>query len=228
MSTFSNVTIVTPWRQHAGAVLAYEEQVAALEYPQDRLRFVFVENDSTDGTYELLRSWAQLDERISLSKQDTGGPLYPSIVNADRFRIMGTVFNWALDLVDYDWTDYVLFLPCDIVFPTDLLRRLLDHHAPIVAPFVFQHGRFYDIWAFSRNGRDFLPFAEASTEDLYGDELVEMETLGGVTLIDADVLRAGVRYSTINVDRGLCEAARAKGFTVWADPTLRVYHGVIR
>ena len=228
MSTFSKVTVVTPWRQHAGAVLAYEEQMAALEYPQDRLRFVFVENDSTDGTYEMLRSWAELDDRITLAKQDTGGPLYPSIVNADRFRIMGTVFNWALDLVDYEWSDYVLFMPCDIVFPPDLLRRLLDHHAPIVAPFVFQNGRFYDIWAFSRNGRDFLPFAEASTEDLYGDELVEMETLGGVTLIDADVLRAGVRYSTINVDRGLCEAARAKGFTVWADPTLHVYHGVIR
>ena len=228
MSTFSNVTVVTPWRQHAGAVLAYEAQFNQLDYPEDLLRFVFVENDSTDGTYELLRSWAEIDDRITLQKQDTGGPLYPSIVNAHRFEIMGTVFNWALDLVDYDWTDYVLFMPCDIVFPTDLLRRLLDHHAPIVAPFVFQHGRFYDIWAFSRNGRDFLPFAEASTEDLYGDELVEMETLGGVTLIDADVLRAGVRYSTINVDRGLCEAARAKGFTVWADPTLRVYHGVIR
>ena len=68
----------------------------------------------------------------------------------------------------------------------------------------------------------------ASTEALFGSDLVELETLGGVTLIDADVLRAGVRYSTINVDRGLCEAARAKGFTVWADPTLHVYHGVIR
>lgn len=224
----NRVTVVTPWRQHAGAVLDYERQMAALDYPQDRLRFVFVENDSTDETYPLLSSWAALDTRVLLRKQDRGYPLYPSIVNPHRFEILATVFNWALDLVDYDWTDYVLFMPCDIAFQPDLLRRLLDHRAPIVAPFVFQHGRFYDIWAFSRNGRDFLPFAEASTEDLYGDELVELETLGGVTLIDADVLRAGVRYSTINVDRGLCEAARAAGFSVWADPTLHVYHGVIR
>ena len=225
MSITSKVTVVTPWRQHAGAVLAYEEQMAALEYPQDRLRFVFVENDSTDGTYELLRSWAEIDDRITLEKRDTGGPLYPSIVNAHRFEIMGTVFNWALDLVDYEWTDYVLFMPCDIVFPPDLLRRLLDHHAPIVSPFVYQRGVFYDIWAFSRNGHDFLPFAEASTAELFGSDLVEMETIGGVTLIDCDVLRAGVRYSTVNVDRGLCEAARAKGFSVWSDPTLHVYHG---
>lgn len=228
MSTYSdyNVTVVTPWRQHAADVMRYEQLMAALDYDQERLRFVFVENDSTDGTYELLVSWADIDDRISLHKRDTGGPLYPSIVNAHRFEIMGTVFNWALDEVDYEWTDYVLFMPCDIVFPPDLLRRLLAHRAPVVAPFVFQSGVFYDIWAFSRNGHNFLPFAEGSTGQLFGDRIIEMETLGGVTLIDADVLRAGVRYSPINVDRGLCEAARAKGFTVWADPTLHVYHGV--
>lgn len=222
-----NVTVVTPWRQHAEQVLAYEQRMAALDYPQEQLRFVFVENDSTDGTYEKLVSWAALDDRITLLKQDTGGPLYPSIINAHRFEIMGTVFNWALDAVDYVWSDYVLFMPCDIRFGPDLLARLLAHQAPIVSPFVFQNGFFYDIWAFSRNGHDFLPFAEASTAELFGSDLVEMETIGGVTLIDCDVLRAGVRYSTVNVDRGLCEAARAKGFSVWADPTLHVYHGPV-
>lgn len=220
-----NVTVATPWRQHAGEVMQYETQMAALEYDQDRLRFAFLENDSTDGTYDLLRGWADLDKRVMLRKEDTGQPLYPSIVNAHRFEIMGTVFNKTLEMVDYEWTDYVLFMPCDIRFPPDLLRRLLAHKANIVAPFVYQRGVFYDIWAFSRRGMNFPPFAEASTAELFGTELVEMETLGGVTLIDADVLRAGVRYSTINVDRGLCEAARAAGFTVWADPTLHVYHG---
>lgn len=220
-----NVTIVTPWRQHVEQVLAYEARVAALDFPQDRLRFAFVENDSTDGTYDRLASWAGLDERVRLHKRDTGGPLYPSIVNAHRFEIMGTVFNWALELVDFVWSDYVLFLPCDIRFGPDLLARLLAHRANICSPFVYQWGVFYDIWAFSRNGHDFMPFAEGMTTQLFGDELIEMETIGGVTLIDCDVLRAGVRYSTINVDRGLCEAARAKGFSVWADPTLHVYHG---
>ena len=226
MSAHYNVTIVTPWRQHADDVLRYEQRIASMDYPPEQLRMAFLENDSTDGTYGLLKSWAGLDHRITLEKRDTHGTLYGSIVNADRFRIMGTVFNWALDLVDYEWTDYVLFMPCDIVFSPDLLWRLLEHRANIVAPFVFQNGVFYDIWAFSRRGANFPPFAEASTAELFGENLVQMDTLGGVTLIDADVLRAGVRYSTVNVDRGLCEAARALGYTVWADPTLHVYHGV--
>lgn len=224
----NRVTVVTPWRQHAGAVLDYERQMAALDYPQDRLRFVFVENDSTDETYPMLSSWAALDARVLLRKQDRGYPLYPSVVNPHRFEILATVFNWALDLVDYDWTDYVLFMPCDIAFQPDLLRRLLDHRAPLVSPFVFQNGLFYDTWAFRRDGRNFPPFAETDTEAIFGRDLVRMETMGCVMLIDADVLRAGVRYSTVNVDRGLCEAARAAGYALWADPTLRVYHGVIR
>ena len=224
----NRVTVVTPWRQHAGAVLDYERQMAALDYPQDHLRFVCVENDSTDETYPLLSSWAALDARVLLRKQDRGYPLYPSIVNPHRFEILATVFNWALDLVDYDWTDYVLFMPCDIAFQPDLLRRLLDHRAPLVSPFVFQNGLFYDTWAFRRDGRNFPPFAETDTEAIFGRDLVRMETMGCVMLIDADVLRAGVRYSTVNVDRGLCEAARAAGYALWADPTLRVYHGVIR
>lgn len=228
MNRMNRVTVVTPWRQHAGAVLDYERQMAALDYPQDRLRFVFVENDSTDETYPMLSSWAALDARVLLRKQDRGYPLYPSVVNPHRFEILATVFNWALDLVDYDWTDYVLFMPCDIAFQPDLLRRLLDHRAPLVSPFVFQNGLFYDTWAFRRDGRNFPPFAETDTEAIFGRDLVRMETMGCVMLIDADVLRAGVRYSTVNVDRGLCEAARAAGYALWADPTLRVYHGVIR
>lgn len=228
MNRMNRVTVVTPWRQHAGAVLDYERQMAALDYPQDRLRFVFVENDSTDETYPMLSSWAALDARVLLRKQDRGYPLYPSVVNPHRFEILATVFNWALDLVDYDWTDYVLFMPCDIAFQPDLLRRLLDHRAPLVSPFVFQNGIFYDTWAFRRDGRNFPPFAETDTEAIFGRDLVRMETMGCVMLIDADVLRAGVRYSTVNVDRGLCEAARAAGYALWADPTLRVYHGVIR
>ena len=75
MSAPYNVTIVTPWRQHADDVLRYEQRIATLDYPQDRLRLAFLENDSADGTWGLLQSWAKLDRRITLEKRDTGGPL---------------------------------------------------------------------------------------------------------------------------------------------------------
>ena len=90
---------------------------------------------------------------------------------------------------------------------------------------MFQNGRFYDTWAFSRNGHGVGPFLESETEAIYGAELIAMDTMGGVMLMDADVLRAGVRYTEGDVDRGLVLAARAKGYSAWADPTVHVYHG---
>ena len=221
----TNITVVSPWRDGMRQMSSYFDRIAALDWPVDDLRLIHVEGDSTDGTHAALEWWVQHDPRNSLVKRDTGKPHYPSIVNAERFWVLATVFNAGLDAVDYGWTDYVLFLPCDIRYKSDLLRRLAAHHAPIVSPFVFQNGRFYDIWAFSRDGGNFPPFLRSDTGWLFGAGLIEMETVGGVMLIDADILRAGVRYSTTDVDRGLCTAAKALGYSVFADPTLHVEHG---
>lgn len=220
-----NVTVVTPWRDGMRQMSRYMDRVHALDWPRDNLRVVHVEGDSTDGTYHALKWWADSDSRQSVVTCNTGKPRYPSIVNAERFQILATVFNAGIDAVDYEWTDYALFVPCDIRYDADLIKRLVAHGVDLVSPFVFQHGVFYDIWAFSREGRNFGPHAERIIPELFGNDLLSMDTIGGVMLMDADVLRAGVRYSMGNVDRGLCEAARAKGFTVWADPTLHVYHG---
>lgn len=224
----SNVTIVTPWRQRASEITAYQDRLAALDYDPAHLRYAMLENDSTDGTDIELREWAALDPRIQFAKRDTGAPLFGSVIDPVRFHTMGTVFNWALSMVDLDWSDYVFFLPCDIRYPPRILKRLLAHRKPIIAPFVFlsePDERFYDVWAFSRNGKNFGHFRRRDVEQIFGVHPIELDTIGGVTLIDCAVLRAGCRYSTENVDRGLCEAARAAGFTVWADPSLHVFHG---
>ncbi len=75
---------------------------------------------------------------------NTGKPRYGSVVDAERFKTLATVFNAGLDRVDVDWSDYVLFLPSDIQYEPDLLTRLLAHNKSIIAPFVYLNDRFYD------------------------------------------------------------------------------------
>lgn len=220
----TKVTIVSPWRDGMHVMSRYFDQIKALEWPHDDLRLVFVEGDSTDGTEAALRWHVTADPRAVLVKCDTGKPRYGSVVHPERFKVLATVFNAGLDAVDYDWTDYVLFIPCDIKYNPDLLRRLVAHNAAVVAPLVFQAGVFYDIWAFSREGRNFGPFPQSLMDDV-SPELIDCETMGGTMLIDADVLRAGVRYSLVDVDRGFTSAARALGYALFADPKLHVEHG---
>jgi glycosyltransferase involved in cell wall biosynthesis len=221
-----NVTICSPFRDSEASIAEYFDRLFNLDYPAKSLRFVAVEGDSQDSTWDdLVKRWEYFDARFNLIKCDTGKPKYGSVVNAERFQVLAQVFNAALDAVDYEWTDYVLFLPSDIRYQPDLLSRLLAHGKDIISPFVWVYldgrNQFYDIWAFSRDGTSYMPFMHLDADGL---KPIQMHTVGGVTLIKADVLKAGCRYTPDEVDRGLCKAAKAKGFTVWADPTTHVYH----
>lgn len=219
-----NITICTPLRDAAGELPNYQARFYGLDWPGSDLRLVLCEGDSADNTWPLVKAWTEHSPMVQAVKCDTGRPRYPSVIDDDRFRTLATVFNAALGAVDLAWTDYVLMLPVDIVYGHDLLRRLVRWELPILAPLVFMAGRFYDTWAFVRDGRGLGDFPMELAPQLFGDTPVEMTTVGGTALIRADVLRAGCRYSKIDVDQGLCFAARQAGFDVWADPTTYVFH----
>ena len=223
MSILPNVTIVSPFRDCAAKVNAYFDRILSIQYAK-RLRIIAVEGDSKDNTYDALDSWraGPFYDVIALVKCDTGRPHYGSIVNAERFRTLATVFNAGLDAVDLDWSDFVLMLPSDILYQPDLLTRLVALDKDIVAPFTWKHGIFYDTWAWSMNDSFFLNFQRQGSD--LGDKPLKMTTIGGTALFRAEVLRAGVRYGLEDVDRGFCYQARKLGFTVWADPTTHVEH----
>lgn len=224
-----NVTICSPFRDSATGIAEYVRQLRLLDYDPAYLHYLCVEGDSKDDTWDELNEWWKRDARVDLVKCDTGKPKHGSYVDAERFATLATVFNAALDAVDYGWSDYVLFLPSDIRYSPDLLKRLLAVDEDIVSPFVWiclAGGSmvFYDSWAFSKDGIFWGALSQEYLTAHFGTQPMEMTTVGGVTLIKADVLRAGCRYTPDEVDRGLCKAAKAKGFTVWADPTTHVYH----
>lgn len=225
----SNVTVVSPFRDSGLGVREYIRRVNALDYPADALRFVCVEGDSTDDTPAQLTAWQASDARVTLVRCHTGKPRYGSIVHPERFWVLATVFNAGLDAVDVDWSDFVLFLPSDIIVATDLLTRLTAHDVDLVAPLTFldgppSHRRHYDTWAAYRNGVPLGAFPEVHTEQLLGRELVEMTRIGGTLLMRAAVVASGCRYTHAEVDHGLCAMATARGFRLWTDPMTRVYH----
>jgi UDP-2-acetamido-3-amino-2,3-dideoxy-glucuronate N-acetyltransferase len=217
-----HVTIVTPMRDSQREMDRYVRQVQGLDWPAEALRIVVVEGDSVDQTWALLQAWSERDRRVRVVKCDVHRPHYTSVVHPERFLILASVYNLGLAAVDLAWSDYVLMLPDDIEYRPDLLRRLAGWERDCISPFVWMDGVFYDIWAFSIENRFFGPFSEPAVPQL--GEPVEMTTIGGTMLIDAAVLRAGVRYGEREVDRDFSRDARAAGFRLWADPTTSVWH----
>jgi hypothetical protein len=220
-----NVTLCAPFRDSEAILHAFIQQVNALDYPAARLRFVTVEGDSKDRTLLGLTTWQQLDNRVTLLKCDTGTPQYGSIVHPERFATLAQVFNTALNAVDLAWSDYVLFTPSDVHFKRGVLTRLLAHGKDVISPFFWgRDGLYHDTWAFTRDGQEFGKFGRDEVSTRFGYAPIEMDTIGGMMLMSVDVLRAGCRYTAEEVDRGLCKAARANGFSVWADPTTHITH----
>lgn len=217
-----NVTICAPFRDSDATLHTFIQQVTTLEHPAARLRVIAVEGDSKDHTRLGLTTWQRIDGRVAVLTCDTGKRKYGSIVHPERFAILAQVFNTALDAVDLEWSDYVLFTPSDVLFGPDVLARLLAHDKDMIAPFFWgKDGLFHDTWAFERNGQS---IGKAKRSDSYGDKPLAMDTVGGMVLMRSDVLRAGCRYTPQEVDRGLCKMAQAAGFSVWADPTTHIVH----
>lgn len=219
----SRVTILTPIRDGSHHFGGYCDRLAKLDWPAADLRMVLVEDDHLDDTANLVRSWLRDEPRARSIYVPSYVPKFPSIVHAERFAILSRAFNAGIEAIDLAWSDYMLMLPVDIVYQPDLLHRLTAWNLPVIAPFVFQSGVFYDTWAFSMNNQSFGPFP-VSTLLTYGYKPIEMTTIGGTMLVASDVLRRGVRYTEDEVDRGFSHAARSAGFRVYADPTTIVYH----
>ncbi len=223
----ANVTICSPLRDAGQLLPAYRERIKRLVWPRRQLRIVAVEGDSSDDTWDQLQAWAAQDERVTLGKCDLGKPHYGSIVHPERFQVLATVFNAALNLVDLEWSDYVLFLPGDIEYQPELLAQLVVEGLDVLAPFSYQSGYFYDIWGFTADGRMFGKFTELDAFLHYGDRPIVMDTVGGTVLLSRAVLAAGCRYTAEEVDRGLCRQARLLGFEISGHPGVQVYHPAV-
>jgi len=228
-SATPNVVLVSAFRDSAATLPEFCRRVYALDWPEDALRIVCVEGDSVDDTLAQLSAWAQADKRVTVLRCDTGRPRYGSVVSVERFAVLAEVFNTGLDYVARaGWADYFQFMPSDVKYEPDLLRRVIAHGKDVIAPMFWGPGgaQFYDIWGFTRlDGLDFPPLSAAAYRDLLGIEPVAMQTVGGAILLRRAVWAAGARYTPEEVDRGLCKLARGAGFSVWCDPETHIEHG---
>lgn len=232
------VTIITPVRDIAGRQLSsLIERLTRLDYSKKRLRFIAVEGDSVDDTLDQLEQWTMKVKQLTIVKHDTGKARFGHVVSVERFRHLAGIINAGIKAAIADnpstssgrgWADYIMCIPSDVDFEPDLINRLLTHDKRLIAPmFWTEEGgglRFYDTWAFSRDGLSLPPFNFTWYQANYPQRPMEMDTVGGCVLVQADLFRQGLRYSEFNLDRGLCEQVRAMGHSIWADPTTHVVH----
>jgi len=138
-----------------------------------------------------------------------------------------------------DWVvkgfDYLFSVDSDIAFPPDTLKKLLAHDRDVVSGLYIQRKpgqHILEIYeANDHGGVSNIPYGK-----LKGRNLVEVQGCGfGCVLVKAEVMRS-IGYPqfkyysaldhrhTVSEDVDFCKKALAKGFRIWADPTIKCRH----
>jgi GT2 family glycosyltransferase len=219
-----NVAVFVPVRDGAPFITRNLDLIAALDYPTDKLRIVYCEGDSIDGSRALLddlRDRRRGEFRgIDILGHDSGTAIErkrrwkPKLQLKRRGAIAGARNVLIRDgLRDDD--DWVLWLDVDICdFPTHVLRTLLATGEKIVTPdcVLEPGGPSYDLNAHFETGKPadseyykymvgglFQPPAEywhrRHMHDLRYLDKVPLSAVGGtMLLVHASVHRAGLEF----------------------------------
>jgi len=138
-----------------------------------------------------------------------------------------------------DWVvkgfDYLFSVDSDIAFPTNTLKKLLEHDKDIVSGLYIQRKpgqHTLEIYEPTPNGGvTQMPYAK-----LKGRSIVEVAGCGfGCVLVKSEVMReigypqfkyhsAIDHNNTVSEDVDFCAKAKNKGFKIWADPSILCKH----
>lgn len=194
---------------------------ALWNYDRDRVIHICIEGDSTDDTYEKLQQVQGF--RTIVRKVDQGTPHYGSYAIPERLEALGKLWNLGLEIALDEGAEHLLMLDADITTPSRMLNRLIGHKKDVVSPmFFFEKSVFWrDTWGYHAGGSDFMnryPYHR----NYNGRGLFEVDCVG-VPFMRRAVAESGARYGPHEV-RSLCAEVKAKGFSVWVDPGMAIYH----
>lgn len=203
-----------------------------LEQYHRNIIYIFIEGDSADDTYIILKDWINQKEGI-LEKINRGYPPFSKDRDTKRTKYFAELRNRLIELALYiPKINEILMVDANYGWRGDIIKSLREANADICAPLVLSHfddnGNrfFFDIWGFRKNGKEFTsgyPYAE----DMKFDRPVEIDSAGACYLIKRIVLDAGVKYNGSQDCEHIsfCTQAKDLGFSIMLNPNVFVRKG---
>ena len=221
------VAIGSMFRNAQPYITRYVSQVNALKSaaPQHVIEPLIAEGDCSDETPVLLRAAFNGGVRTV----SHGGPVYGSVCDAARHRQMSMVKQSIFDRVtDHDAFIYV---EGDLHWGPEIMLKCLEHlsrpEVDLVAPFCWHDNRHYDSWGM--RGLDgvnfgfFFPYHRCLMEESPSG-LYQVSSAGSCVVMRGEVARRAKFSDPDDEFVGFCHDATAKGYKIWLDPELKIYH----
>lgn len=201
------ITIGIPVYNSAWSLPKVLDSVLTLDYPKELLRIVFVNNDSTDRSEEIVKTFASNHQKE-----------FESITVRECNGIISVARNVCLECSA--GTDFVFFIDADVVVPSETLRKLLSDFENIEkvgissVPYDEENAR-------KRTG----PLYNAFTRPTGSVEAAKTGT--GCTLISREVVEHVGAFNealTVHEDAEYCFRTWQSGYKVICNHTFRAYH----
>ncbi len=218
--------------EHNGYLKRFLNCCRDLEKYYKDIVYIFIEGDSSDNTYGVLKNWLTPKKNYILKKVDRRHRPFAKDRNQKRTIYFAELRNMLIDLyLSIPEASEILMIDANYGWKGDLISSLRDTNTDIAAPLVLMHKNrdgkylFYDTWAFRKDGRQFSQFLPY-TKGLSSEPL-DVDSVGGGYLVKRKVLESGVRY---NGDRdcehvGFCKKAKDMGFAIKINPKVYIRKG---
>jgi len=205
------------------------EAMKNLDYPKDKLKWVWLYGKSVDDTLQIILDFHKKESyKFEVYEDPVFERLLPSALYNAR------LCNEFKKL--YQGEEYILFPDSDIVeLPPKTLKELIRADKDIVAPYVYRRTKdnkevFYDTYVFRFHGWKFehvehegIVYGYESPIFMALKEPVELDSVGSFFLIKSKVFQS-ISWDNPVPHLQFCNNAREAGFKVWALPYLKVYH----
>lgn len=155
---------------------------------------------------------------------------YPPNTDVQFSQVFGVQLPFARNHIVQDAlkdnSDYLFFLDADMIFPPDVLMRLLNHNKDIINALAFRRICPHYPCIFKWNEKE----GTYETMEYYGGLMTVDATGMACMLIKTDVFRKMKRpwyyydQHLFSSDLTFCKNAKKLGYKIWIDSSLKIGH----
>lgn len=227
--TLPKIMIAILTKNDAQFLPKFLETMENLDYPKNKLRWIWMYGKSVDQTLDLILEFHKLRKYKYEVYEE---PLFQRPIRSSLYN--ARLCNEFKPL--HKGEKFILFVDTDVLeIPPNTLKTLVKANKDIVSPYPYIEGtsRFFDTYCFRFHG---MRFDSVTWKGVNHDNLnpifkdskipVELDSVGTLILIKSKVFKE-IEWSNPAPHYRFCLKAREAGYHVWALPYLKIIHADI-
>jgi len=211
-----------PVRDRAWVLPRFINHIGRMDLTDIRLQTLFIANDCTDSSAELLRAANFSVEVCDGLPTRTEKSIRGHYSHAHLAHLRNLLIEHFLRTDN----DYLFSVDTDVLVPPGGLRRLLNHRKDICSMLLCNQPGPRGSRAHNILGRHPITGTYRHILKWAPGTLLQVDVTGAVYLIHRRVLEGGVRYGDFSggEDYPFCHGAQKASFSLWCDTALTPIH----